>query len=153
MTDFGPLSELPGQSVLAFLFIDCSHAILPGGLNTQQRLVARSTRSTHPAKLLQLLKDKWKVEYLKLTLTTAFPPPLKDYLCPARSPGLVSNGGLCGRIGDSRLTRGNLLQIILPFLQCYYSSNHGFGDVVQQMSTSEISSLVYTPGAVKQHMM
>ena len=153
--DFGPLSELTGRSVLASLFTDFAHAIHPDGLSTNQlRMIAQRARRTHPAKLLQLIKDRKKMlDYIRATLATAYPPLLEDFLSPSGTPDLVANDGLRSRIGDSRLTRGDLLQIILPFLQCYYSSDPGFGDVVRQMSLSEISKLVYTPGAVKQEMM
>ena len=155
MKDFGPLSELHGRSVLASLFTDYSHAIHPNGLTTNQlRLVAQRALRTHPSKLLQLIKDQRKTsDYIRVTLATAYPPPLEDFLCPSGTPDLVANDGLRGRIGDSRLTRGDLLQVILPFLQTYYSSDAGFSDVVRRMSMSEISTLVYTPGAVKQAML
>ena len=150
LNDFAPLAEPTGRSILISLFIDFSHAVRSGGLSTiQRRLIAQRARLTHPAKLLELIKDQKKaLVFINNTFLTSRPPPLELQLCPSGSPDLVANDGLRKRIGDANLTRGDLLQIILPFLQCYYSSDPGFGEVVRQMSISEISTLVYTPGAI-----
>lgn len=66
--------------------------------------------------------------------------------------GLIANDGLCQRIHNPWLTRGDQLQIIIPFAQHFYSSNPGFTAVIQQMSLSEISMLVHTPGDIKQDL-
>ena len=114
LADFGPISDLPGRAVLALVIVDYTHAAHLGEM--QRCLVAQRACSTHPAKLLQIIKDRRKaLDFLQVTLATAFPLPLEQHLCPSGMPDLVANNGLHSRIGDSKLTRGDQLQIILPF--------------------------------------
>ena len=154
LSDFGPLAELTGRSVLVSLLVDYSHAVRPGGLSSmQRRSLAQRARTTHPGKLLQLIKDRKRaLEYTELTLTTAYPPQIESQLCPAETPDLVANDGLRKRIRNPNLTRGDLLQLILPFMQCYYSSDTGIESIIRAMPLPEIRDLVYTPGAIMQLM-
>ena len=154
LSDFGPLTELTGRSVLVSLFVDYAHAVRPGGLSMMQRYsLAQRARTTHPGKLLQLIKDRRRaLEYTEVTLTTAHPPQIESQLCPSDTPDLVANDGLRKHIRNPNLTRGDLLQMILPFLQCYYSADTGIEPIVRKMSRLEISDLVYTPGAVMRLM-
>jgi hypothetical protein len=68
----------------------------------------------------------WTGDYIKDCVqrlcTMISPPLLEDQLCPARTSDLVANDGLRSRIHDPKLTRGDLLQIILPYAQHFYSS-------------------------------
>ena len=92
------------------------------------------------------------MEYTEVTLNTAYPPQIELQLCPSETPNLVANDGLRKRIRNPNLTHGDLLQMILPFLQCYYSSDTGIESIVRAMPLPEIRDLGYMLGAIMQLM-
>ena len=72
-----------------------------------------------------------------------------ESLCPAATADLVLNDGLRRRITATDLTRGDLLQIILPFLRCFYPFDGELEAIIQRQSQAELNTLlVHTPGAV-----
>ena len=135
-----------GLSTLISLFVD--YVTREGGMSTKQRgLVAKRACITHPARLLHMIRTGDHIEdYVQRSRTMISPPMLEDQLCPARTSDLVANDGLRSRIHDPKLTRGDLLQIILPYAQHFYSSASDLPTMIRRMSLLEITGLVYTPG-------
>ena len=71
LADFGPISDLPGRAVLALVIVNYTHAAHLGEM--QRCLVAQRACSTHPAKLLQIIKDRRKaLDFLQVTLPLHF---------------------------------------------------------------------------------
>ena len=149
MEDFKS-TDTTGTSVLVSLFIDYAHYLHPDGLTTSQRgLLSRTARATHPTRLLTFLIDPDKAtSYISSSLEST-PPLLRDVsLCPAATADLILNDGLRGRISSPGLTRGDLLQIILPFLKCFYPQDGEMEALIRKRTQTELDELVHTPGAV-----
>ena len=153
LEDFS-LSDGPdGLSTLISLFVDFT-LTRHGHITTEHHgLIAHRARITHPARLLHMMKSGTSIDdYISRSRTMAIPPLLEEQLCPARASDLVTNDGLRARIHDQKLTRGDLLQIILPFAQQFYSSDLGLPAVIRQMTFQEIHAIVYTPGAFRRDL-
>ena len=149
LEDFSTPTESTGASVLLSLFIDFAHAKRPGGFTSSQRgLLAGAAKLTHPARLLSFIQneDSAKLFIAVALAKTPAPPPQASLLRPADVPDLVLNDGLRRRISSPGLTRGDLLQILLPFFRFLYPADVGLDVVARQKTHSELTSLVYTVG-------
>ena len=148
--DFTTPLDTTGTSVLMSIFVDFAHAIRPEGLTSSQRgMLAWTAKITHPAQLLSFIQNRARATgFITDILSKAPRPPLQeDKLCPAETSELIQNDGLRGRIHSPGLTRGDLLQITLSFARCIYPLDSGLSAAIRQLSQSEISTLVHTPGA------
>ncbi len=152
LTDFTTKGQVR-LSTLVSLFVD--YATREGDIPTAHRgLVARRASITHPSRLLHKIWTGDNImDYVQQSCTMIPPPLLQDQLCPARTSDLVANDGLRSRIHDPKLTRGDLLQLILPYAQHMYSSFPDLPMILRRMSLSEISGLVYTPGAFHRELI
>ena len=153
LADFTTSNGPDGLSTLISLFVDFT-STRNGSLTSEHRgLIARRACITHPARLLNMMNSGNSLDdYILRSSTMVIPPLLEDQLCPARTSDLVANDGLRARIHDQTLTRGDLLQIILPYAQQLYSADSGLPAVIRQMTFQEIFAIVYTPGTFRRDL-
>ena len=150
LEDFNTPTESTGASVLLSLFVDFAHAKRPGGLtSTQCGLLADIAKVTHPARLLNFIQDETSAAtFITAALSKSSRPPLQaSLLRPADLPELVLNDGLRSRIHSAGLTRGDLLQILLPYFRFLYPMSTELGTLARKQTHLELMTLVYTNGS------